>query len=52
MRQVIEEARMEEARRRLVEGESVGAVVRDMRFTSANQFYRIYKRHFGHTTRG
>lgn len=52
MRQAIEEARMEEARRRLVEGESVGAVVRDMRFTSVNQFYRIYKRHFGHTTRG
>ena len=23
-----------------------------MRLTSANQFYRIYKRHFGHTTRG
>ena len=51
LHQTIEEARMEEARRRLREGETVRAVVRDMRFTSANQFYRIYKRHFGHTTR-
>lgn len=47
----IEDARMEEARRRLRDGCSVGVIVKSMGFTSANQFYRIYKRHFGHTTK-
>ena len=47
----IEDARMNEARRRLQDGCSVGAIVKSMEFTSANQFYRIYKRHFGHTTK-
>ena len=30
---------------------SVGDIVKAMHFTSANQFYRIYKRHFGRTVR-
>ena len=30
-------------------GESVNGIVKAMHFTSANQLYRIYKRHFGHT---
>ena len=47
----IERERMEEARRRLDAGESVQEVVKSMQFTSANHFYRIYKRHFGHTTK-
>jgi AraC-like DNA-binding protein len=47
----IERERMEEARRRLDAGESVHEVVKSMQFTSANHFYRIYKRHFGHTIR-
>ena len=42
---------MKEARRRLQDGCSVSAIVKSMGFTSANQFYRIYKRHFGHTTK-
>ena len=52
MRMAIENVRLAEADRRLQNGESVGDIVRDMRFTSANQFYRIYKRHFGRTVRG
>ena len=47
----IADARMDEARRRILRGESVGSVVRAMRFTSANQLYQTYKRHFGHTIR-
>ena len=47
----IERERMEEARRRLDAGEGVREVVKAMQFTSANHFYRIYKRHFGHTLR-
>jgi LacI family transcriptional regulator len=47
----IEDVRMKEAQRRLQDGCSVGAIVKSMKFTSANQFYRIYKRHFGHTTK-
>lgn len=45
----IERERMEEAQRRLDSGESVQEVVKSMQFTSANHFYRIYKRHFGCT---
>ncbi len=51
MHQAIEEARMEEVQRRLRDGASVRDIVRDMRFTSANQLYRIYHRHFGETMR-
>ena len=51
LHQAIEEARMEEVRRRLREGETVRDIVRDMRFTSAKQLYRIYSRHFGHGTK-
>ena len=51
LREAIEKARLEEARRRLLNGDSVKTVVSAMHFTSANQFYRIYKRHFGHTIR-
>jgi AraC-like DNA-binding protein len=36
---------------RLKRGEAVNDIVKAMGFTSANQFYRIYKRHFGHTIR-
>ena len=48
--QAIEKARMEEAQSRLQRGEAVADIVKAMDFTSANQFYRIYKRHFGRTT--
>ena len=51
IRRAIEKARMEEAQRRLRSGESAKSIVRAMHFTSVNQFYRIYKRHFGHTIR-
>ena len=47
----IEDARMKEAQRRLQDGCSVADIVKAMQYTSANQFYRIYKRHFGHTTK-
>ena len=45
----IERERMNEAKRRLDAGESVRDIVKAMRFTSPNHFYRIYKRHFGST---
>ena len=51
IRKAIEDARMEEAKRRLKGGATANEIVKSMRFTSANQFYRIYKRHFGHTIR-
>jgi len=51
LRMAIENARMEEAQGRLQRGGSVADIVKAMGFTSANQFYRIYKRHFGHTIR-
>lgn len=51
LRMAIENARMEEAQNRLQRGEAVADIVKAMGFTSANQFYRIYKRHFGHTIR-
>lgn len=47
----IEDARMAEAQRRLKDDASVADIVKAMHFTSANQFYRIYKRHFGRTIR-
>ena len=51
IRKAIENVRLNEAQRCLQNGDSVHDVVAKMCFTSANQFYRIYKRHFGHTTR-
>ena len=51
LRMAIENARMEEVKRRLAGGERVNDIVKEMRFTSANQLYRIYKRHFGSTIR-
>ena len=51
LHKAIEDARMEEVRRRLAGGERVNDIVKEMRFTSANQLYRIYKRHFGSTIR-
>ena len=47
VRKAIEDARMEEARRRLRAGELGRDIAKSMQFTSANQFYRIFKRHFG-----
>ena len=51
IRKAIEDARMEEAKRRLKGGATANEIVKSMHFTSANQFYRIHKRHFGHTIR-
>ena len=51
LHKAIEDVRMAEAQRRLQEGDSVGDIVKAMHFTSANQFYRIYKRHFGRSIR-
>ena len=51
IRQAIEKARMDEAQRRIKIGESPKSIVKAMHFTSINQFYRIYKRHFGYTIR-
>ena len=51
LHKAIEDARMEEVRRRLGNGERVRDIVKEMHFTSANQLYRIYKRHFGSTIR-
>ncbi len=51
IRKAIENVRLNEAQRCLQNGDRVCDVVAKMRFTSANQFYRIYKRHFGHTIR-
>ena len=47
----IAKARMEEARRLLHNGKSVGAVAKELQFSSANQLYQAYKRHFGCTIR-
>ena len=47
----IEKARMEEVQGRLKTGANANAIAKAMQFTSANQLYRIYKRHFGHTVR-
>ena len=47
VRKAIEDARMEEARRRLRAGELGHDIAKSMQFTSANQFYRMFKRHFG-----
>lgn len=51
IRKAIEDVRLNEVQRRLRSGEIVSEIVKSMHFTSANQLYRIYKRHFGHTTR-
>ena len=51
LHKAIEDARMAEAELRLKEDVSVADIVKAMHFTSANQFYRIYKRHFGRTVR-
>ena len=50
IRKAIETIRMKEAQRRIDAGETGRAVAKAMHFTSDNQFYRIYKRHFGKTT--
>ena len=51
LHKAIEDARMDEVRRRLAGGKRVNDIVKEMRFTSANQLYRIYKRHFGRSIR-
>ena len=51
LHKAIEDARMDEVRRRLAGGERVNDIVKAMGFTSANQLYRIYKRHFGRSIR-
>lgn len=51
VRRAIENARMEEVQKRIQSKEKVSDIVKSMQFTSANQLYRIYKRHFGHTIR-
>ena len=51
LHKAIEDVRMAEAQRRLKDNASVADIVKAMHFTSANQFYRIYKRHFGRTIR-
>lgn len=48
----ISKARMNEAERRLRSGKNVATVADEMRFSSANQLYKAYKRHFGRTIRG
>ena len=47
----IETVRMEEVQRRLKAGANANVIAKELQFTSANQLYRIYKRHFGHTVR-
>lgn len=47
----IEKARMDEVQRRLKAGANANVIAKELQFTSANQLYRIYKRHFGHTIR-
>lgn len=51
LRVEIENVRLEAAQGLLDKGQSVASVVKRLNFTSANQFYRIYRRHFGHTLR-
>jgi LacI family transcriptional regulator len=51
LHKAIEDARLEEVRRRLEGGATVREIAKSMHFTSANHLYRIYKRHFGHTLR-
>lgn len=51
IRKAIEDARLEEAQSRLQRGATVRDIVATLHFTSANQFYRIYKRHFGRSIR-
>lgn len=46
LHKAIEEMRLDEAQRRLQDGIPVRDIVKSMHFTSANQFYRIFKRHF------
>lgn len=50
-RKIIDCARMKEVQRRLKYGTNANIVAKDLHFTSPNQLYRIYKRHFGHTIR-
>ena len=49
--QAIEDARMDEVQRRLKAGANANIVAKELQFTSPNQLYRIYKRHFGSTIR-
>ena len=46
LHKAIEDMRLDEAKRRLQDGIPVRDIVKSMHFTSANQFYRIFKRHF------
>ena len=47
----IAKARMDDVKKRILRGESVGGIVKALHFASANQLYQMYKRHFGHTVR-
>ena len=49
IRQAIEEARMNEVELLLKKDRTVREIVKELQFTSPNQLYRIYKRHFGIT---
>ena len=51
LHKAIEDMRLDEAQRRLQDGAKVSDIIKSMHFTSANQFYRIFKRHFGKTVR-
>ena len=47
LHKAIEDARLEEVRRRIEDGATVREIAKSMHFTSANHLYRVYKRHFG-----
>ena len=51
LHKAIEDMRLDEAQRLLQDGAKVSDIIKSMHFTSANQFYRIFKRHFGKTVR-
>ena len=51
LHKAIENIRLAEAQRQLQAGNSVRDIVKSMHFSSANQFYRIFKRHFGKTVK-
>ena len=51
LHKAIEDARLEEVRRRLKGGATASEIAKSMHFTSVSQLYRTYKRHFGHTIR-
>ena len=51
LHKAIEDIRLDGALQRLQDGATVRDIVKSMSFTSANQFYRIFKRHFGKTVK-